>query len=165
MGHDWEWFTPILEMLEIEVCNIIYNPGNIGKRTFSMFWYPGNIGNLIFVEFWIFSKKDARRNFTQDAPVHGPRSLIWDRFRPEKLKLFQTPIFKWRRRRRRWRRRADNSPIWPDPWTITPREQISRSGSIPHFDLMEHTFFRRSNCRFKHQCVYRIWQILIIYTP
>ena len=28
----------------------------------------------------------------------------------------------------------NNSPIWPEPWTITPRDQISRSGSIPHFD-------------------------------
>ena len=45
MEHDLELIIPRLEILEIEVCNIIYNPGNIGKRTFSMFWYPGNIGN------------------------------------------------------------------------------------------------------------------------
>ena len=38
--------------------------------------YPGNIGNLFFSIFWDFSKKDARRNFTQNGPVHGPRSLI-----------------------------------------------------------------------------------------
>ena len=38
------------------------------------------------------------------------------------------------RRRRRWRR-PNNSPIWPEPWSITPRDQISRSGSIPHFDV------------------------------
>ena len=45
MEHGLELITARLEILEIGVCNIIYNPGNIGKRTFSMFWYPGNIGN------------------------------------------------------------------------------------------------------------------------
>ena len=45
MGHGLELIIPRLEILEIEVCNIIYNPGNIGKRTFSKFSYPGNIGN------------------------------------------------------------------------------------------------------------------------
>ena len=34
MEHDLELFSPILEILEIGVCNIIYNPGNIGKRIF-----------------------------------------------------------------------------------------------------------------------------------
>ena len=36
MEHDLELFNPILGILEIEVCNIIYNPGNIGKRIFSL---------------------------------------------------------------------------------------------------------------------------------
>ena len=48
MEHDLELFSPILEILEIGVCNIIYNPGNIGKHIFSNFSYPGNIGNRIF---------------------------------------------------------------------------------------------------------------------
>ena len=48
MEHDLELIIPRLEILEIGVCNIIHNPGNIGKRTFSMFWTPGNIGNLFF---------------------------------------------------------------------------------------------------------------------
>ena len=39
---------------------------------------------------------------------------------------------KWRRRRRR--RFPKNSPIWSGPETITPRNQISRLGGIPHFD-------------------------------
>ena len=30
----------------------------------------------VFSIFWDFSKKDARRNFTQDAPTDEPRSLI-----------------------------------------------------------------------------------------
>ena len=36
MEHNLELFSPILEILEIGVCNIIYNPGNIGKRIFSL---------------------------------------------------------------------------------------------------------------------------------
>ena len=90
MEHGLELIIARLEILEIEVCNIIYNPGNIGKRTFSMFWYPGNVGNLIFpffpypgnignmifLDFLDFYKKDARRNFTQNGPVFAARSLI-----------------------------------------------------------------------------------------
>ena len=34
MGHGLESIIPILEILEIEVSNILYNPGNIGKRMF-----------------------------------------------------------------------------------------------------------------------------------
>ena len=58
MEHDLELFSPILEILEIGVCNIIYNPGNIGKRIFPIShileildrtihtqFYPGNIGS------------------------------------------------------------------------------------------------------------------------
>ena len=55
-----------------------------------------------------------------------------------------------RRRRRRQRRRGrqrrpNNSPIWPEPWTITPRDQISRSGSIPHFDIVRPSIGDRSD--------------------
>ena len=90
MDHDLELIIPRLEILEIEVCNILQNPGNIGNLSFSIFWtpgnignrffpfsgYPGNIGNMIFVDFWDFYKKDARRNFTQNGPIFMPRSLI-----------------------------------------------------------------------------------------
>ena len=48
MEHDLELIIPRLEILEIEVCNILYNPGNIGKWIFSTFSYPGNIGKRIF---------------------------------------------------------------------------------------------------------------------
>ena len=51
MEHDLELIIARLEILEIGVCNIIRNLGNIGKRTFSMFWYPGNIGKLVFFQF------------------------------------------------------------------------------------------------------------------
>ena len=46
MDHDLELVSPILEILEMEVSNILYNPRNIGKRSFSTSSYPGNIGNL-----------------------------------------------------------------------------------------------------------------------
>ena len=51
MEHDLELISPILEILEIEVCNILYNPGNIGKRIFSIQSYPENIGTRIFSIF------------------------------------------------------------------------------------------------------------------
>ena len=90
MEHDLELIIARLEILEIGVCNIIHNPGNIGKQTFSIFWtpgtignicfqfsgYPGNIGNMIFVDFCDFYKKDARRNFTQNGTFFAARSLI-----------------------------------------------------------------------------------------
>ena len=90
MEHDLELIIARLEILEIGVCNIIHNPGNIGNHSFSIFWtpgnignlffpfsgYPGNIGNMIFLGFWDFYKKDARRNFTQNGPIFMPRSLI-----------------------------------------------------------------------------------------
>ena len=57
MDHGLELIIPILEILEIEVSNILYNPGNIGNLSFSNFSHPGNIGNLLFpishmVEIW-----------------------------------------------------------------------------------------------------------------
>ena len=48
MEHDLELVIARLEILEIEVSNILQNPGNIGKLSFSIFSYPGNIGNWIF---------------------------------------------------------------------------------------------------------------------
>ena len=48
MEHELELFIPILEILEIEVSNILYNPGNIGNWSLQILYNPGNIGNLIF---------------------------------------------------------------------------------------------------------------------
>ena len=36
MEQGLELFIPSLEILEIEVCNILYNPGNIVKYIFSL---------------------------------------------------------------------------------------------------------------------------------
>ena len=104
MEHDLELSLARLEILEIGVCNILPNSGNIGKRIcliqsypgnignlifqfsgnpgnignlfFPFSGYPGNIGNLIFADFLDFYKKDARQNFTQNGPIFMPRSLI-----------------------------------------------------------------------------------------
>ena len=113
MEHDLELIIPILEILEIEVFNIIYNPGNIGKRIFliqfypgnignlifPISWYPGYIGNMIFVDFLDFLQKRRAPKF--HAEWSGFRGEI-SHMRPiqaRKLKLFQTPISRWRRRR------------------------------------------------------------------
>ena len=45
MEHDLELIIARLEILEIEVCNILQNPGNIGNLNFSTSSYPGNIGS------------------------------------------------------------------------------------------------------------------------
>ena len=45
MEHDLELIIPRLEILEIEVCNIIYKPRDIGNLSFSTSSYPGNIGS------------------------------------------------------------------------------------------------------------------------
>ena len=77
MEHGLELIIARLEILEIGVCNIIHNPGNIGNHSFSIFWtpgnignlffpfsgYPGNIGNMIFVDFCDFYKKRRAPKF------------------------------------------------------------------------------------------------------
>lgn len=48
MDHNLEWITPILQILQIEVSNILYNPWNVGNLGISNFSHPENIGNLPF---------------------------------------------------------------------------------------------------------------------
>ena len=48
MEHGLELIIARLEILEIEVCNILQNPGNLGNLSFSTSSYPGNIGKWIF---------------------------------------------------------------------------------------------------------------------
>ena len=52
MEHGLELTIARLEILEIEVFNIIHNPGNIGNWILLIFPYPGNIGNWIFLIAW-----------------------------------------------------------------------------------------------------------------
>ena len=51
MDHDLELIIARLEILEIEVCNILQNPGNTGQLIFLIQSYPGNIGKRIFLNF------------------------------------------------------------------------------------------------------------------
>ena len=60
MEHGLGIISPILEILEIEVCNIIYKPRDIGNLSFSTSSYPGNIGNLIFPIFHILEILEIR---------------------------------------------------------------------------------------------------------
>ena len=50
MEHGLELIIPILEILEIEVCNIIYKPRDIGNLSFSTSSYPGNPPTSLSVE-------------------------------------------------------------------------------------------------------------------
>ena len=108
MDRDLELFIPILEILEIEVCNILYNPGNLGKRTFAVFFYPGNIGNSFFFHvpdileilemcflcmFLIFPKQ-TRAEISRRTHRRMSRDLSYETDSGQKLKLFQTPISK-----------------------------------------------------------------------
>ena len=84
MDHDWELFTPILEIFEIEVCNILYNPGNIGKLIFSTQSYPGNSGSydpyinpileILEISVWIRDMSGSSRMCLQPCfAVEPPR--------------------------------------------------------------------------------------------
>ena len=125
--------------MEIEVSNSLHNPWNIGNWIFKFSHLLEILEISCFYIFGFFQKRCAPK-------FHAGCTDGWaeiSHMRPiqaRKLKLFQTWISKWRRRRRR----PNNSPIWPEPWTITPRDQISRSGSIPHFDLYQLRFGNNS---------------------
>ena len=91
MDHGLELFIPMLEILEIEVCNIIYKPrdignlifstssypGNIGNLIFTFFPYPGNIGNMFFLIFGIFPKK-ARAEISRRMHRSMGRDLSYE---------------------------------------------------------------------------------------
>ena len=108
MEHDLELIIARLEILEIEVCNIIHNPGNIGKQTFSIFWTPGNIGNiciffhvpdileileiLFFLIFRIFTKK-TRAEISRRMVQFSCRDLSYETDSGPKTKTVSDPNF------------------------------------------------------------------------
>ena len=53
MDHGLELIIPILEILEIEVFNVLYKPGNLANLSFSTFYYPGSIWKTHFSYFLI----------------------------------------------------------------------------------------------------------------
>ena len=62
MDHDLELIIPILEILEIGVCNILQNPGNIGKRIFFdsvLSWKYWKADLLYFLISWKYWKSDS----------------------------------------------------------------------------------------------------------
>ena len=74
MDHRLEFIMPVLEILEIEVSNILYNPRNTdgawaaprarARGGFDYLWNmcPGMFGypaNMMFMHFLIFTKKHA----------------------------------------------------------------------------------------------------------
>ena len=79
MDHGLESISPILEILEIEVFNILYNTGNIGKLICLFFYYPGNIGKL---NFPIFSRTIleiyGRLIFHISSYPGNIETLFWD---------------------------------------------------------------------------------------
>ena len=93
-------------MLEIEVCNILQNPGNIGKRIFLTQSYPGNIGNLIFpifpypgiignmifLDFCIFPKK-TRAEISRRMVRFSRRDLSYETDSGPKTKTVSDPSF------------------------------------------------------------------------
>ena len=107
MEHGLELIIARLEILEIEVCNIIYKPrdignlsfstssypGNMGNLIFPVFQYPGNIGYMIFLIFWIFTKK-TRAEISRRMVRFSRRDLSYETDSGPKTKTVSDPIFK-----------------------------------------------------------------------
>ena len=150
MDHGLELTIARLEILEIGVCNILQNPGNIGKRTFliqsypgnignlifPIFPYPGNIGNMVFLYFGIFPKK-TRAEISRRMHRRMSRDLSYETDSGPKTKTVSDPNFQ----------------VTP----TTTRQQLSHLaralnhhaqgtnipfGAIPHFDYT----VRRCQC-------------------
>ena len=106
MEHDLELIIARLEVLEIEVCNILQNPGNIGKLIFFDSVLPWKYWKFDFFQFshileileicffYILGFFKKRRAPKFHAEWSGFRAEI-SHMRPiqgQKLKLFQPPI-------------------------------------------------------------------------
>ena len=94
MEHDLESISPRLEILEIEVFNIIYNPGNIGNWIFLIFSYPGNIGNWIFSISNILEIRAAGGRRRAGAGSRGCVVLPWVIFGTLFLQFCDMPNFR-----------------------------------------------------------------------
>ena len=105
MEHGLELIIARLEILEIGVCNILHNPGNIGKRIFSFgpileileigfFQFPHILEMLEICSFLYFAILQKRRAPKFHAEWSGFRGEIshMSPIQARKLKLLQTPI-------------------------------------------------------------------------
>ena len=112
MEHDLELFIPILEILEIEVCNIIYNPGSIGKRFFFQF-SP------------ILEIVDRAIQYFQDGTEYGSYDPIFPGY--EEVEKIRFPIFPGYEEVEKLR-----FPIFPGFWRMlqTSISNISRRAII-----------------------------------
>ena len=62
MEHDLELIIARLEILEIDVCNILQNPGNIGNLSFSIFldaWKYWKSDFSVFWDAWKYWKSES----------------------------------------------------------------------------------------------------------
>ena len=82
----------MLEILEIEVFNILHNPGHIGNWIFPSFPYPGNIGNIVFLYFGIFPKK-TRAEISRRTHRSMGRDLSYETDSGPKTKTVSDPNF------------------------------------------------------------------------
>ena len=93
MEHGLELIIARLEILEVGVCNIIHNPGNIGNCIFPISPHPGNIGNtILFVIFFIFPKK-ARAEISRRMVRFSRRDLSSETDSGPKTKTVSDPNF------------------------------------------------------------------------
>ena len=105
MEHGLELIIARLEILEIGVCNIFHNPGNIGNHSFSIFWtpgnignqcfpfsgYPGNIGNFIFLVFFAIFTKKTRAKISRRMVRFSRRDLSYETDSGPKTKTVSAP--------------------------------------------------------------------------
>ena len=92
MGHGLELISHILEILEIEVFNILPNPGNIGNWIFPIFPYPGNTGNMFFLYFGISPKK-TRAEISRRMVRFSRRDVSYETDSGPKTKTVSDPNF------------------------------------------------------------------------
>ena len=106
MEHDLELIIARLEILEIEVCNILQNPGNIGKRIFwfsrileileNRFFQFSHILEILeiwfFLIFGIFTKK-TRAEISRRMVRFSRRDLSYETDSGPKTKTVSDPNF------------------------------------------------------------------------
>ena len=80
MEHGLELIIPRLEILEIAVCNILQNPGNIGKRIFVDSVLSWNYWKTDFLEFlisWKYWKTDfSTSSHPGNIGSYDPHSVL-----------------------------------------------------------------------------------------
>ena len=79
MEHDLELIIARLEILEIGVCNIIHNPGNIGNHSFSIFldaWKYWKSDFSVFLDAWKYYPNPEPNPKPNPYPFLDPGRVI-----------------------------------------------------------------------------------------